>query len=230
VLQEKPWPPPGRTTIHHIRGGELWASETAEGVWAVSWYPHRRDHPDYPGTTIDSAHEPSMPVDQGADAILRWARERFATEDASIVGEVAIEEEAAVEEVDAIERLFDEAGVRTVVSASVGRKSADLLPWALMLKIPLTAFVTGLAAKASEDAWIALKRLVRAIYEARRRPDRADGSIWLDDGERVVILTDRVSDEGFRQVAAGELPPGGHYVWDRERGGWRGYPPGDRAQ
>jgi hypothetical protein len=67
--QRKPSSP---THILHLREGEVWASETLPGLWAVSWYPHRADDPDYPGSTIDSTQE-SMPIEEGPDAILEWA-------------------------------------------------------------------------------------------------------------------------------------------------------------
>lgn len=138
---QKPWPPSTTVRIKYLRDGELWVGETTPGVWAASWYPHRHDHPDYPGVTVDSEHE-RIPVSDGVDAIVEWAEGRLAREDSRIVAEVALEQEASDDEVAEIERLFDEVGAPAIVTASIGRRSGapDLLPWAMLLKVPLGRF------------------------------------------------------------------------------------------
>jgi hypothetical protein len=186
----------------------------------VRWRPHRRDHPDYPEITTDSRKE-SMPTEGGADAVLAWAVERFETDDERIVAEVMLEEEAREGEVEAIEALFDEEGVRSVVTARTARRSAGLLPWPVLIVAPAGVFLTTLAKRAAEDAYQPLKRLVSRVFELRRRPDRPDGAIELAENGRTVILTDKIPDEGFRQLAAGELPSTGYFVWDEEEEGWR---------
>jgi hypothetical protein len=66
-----------------------------------------------------------------------------------------------------------------------------------------------------------LKRLVVKVFELRRRPDRPDGAIELDENGRTVILTDPIPDEGFRQLTEGDLPNSGYFVWDEDDGCWR---------
>jgi hypothetical protein len=80
-----------------------------------------------------------------------------------------------------------------------------------------------LAAKAAGDAYEPLKRLVVRIFELRRRPDRDDVAIQLDENSRSVILTDRIPDEGLRQLTEGKLPSTGYFVWNDEEGGWQRY-------
>jgi hypothetical protein len=197
-------------------------SETEPGFWLVGWHPHRRDHPDYPGVTTDSERE-SMPTEGGADAVLAWAVERFEKRDERIGAEVMLEAEAREGEVDAVEELFDEAGVRSVVTASMHRRSRDLLPWAMVIRAELGIFLAGLVGAAGADAWQTLKRLVARIFELRRRPDRPDGAIELHENGRTVILTDRIPDEGFRQLTEGQLPSSGYFVWDEDEGRWLQY-------
>jgi hypothetical protein len=127
---------------------------------------------------------------------------------------------ASEDEVRAVERLFDEAGVPAIVSAGLERRSVGTLPWAMIVTIPLTAFLTALAGAAGADAWRGLKSFVAGVFEARRAPDRPDGAISWEDERRTVILTDRIPDEGFHQLTSGELPASGYFVWDEERGEW----------
>jgi len=208
--------------VQHLREGEIRASENESGLWVVSWRPHRRDHPDYPETTTDSEKE-SMPTEGGAEAVLAWAVERFGTHDEQIVAEVGLEAGADQAELAAIEDLLDEAGVLSVVRANIEHRSAGPLPWSIFIEAPIGVFFTTLAARAAGDAYEPLKRLVLRIFELRRRPDRPDGTIRLDENGRTVILTDKIPDEGFRQLTAGELPSTGYFVWDEEKGGWQRY-------
>jgi hypothetical protein len=113
--------------------------------------------------------------------------------------------------------------VRSVVRANIEHRSAGPLPWSIFIEAPIGVFFTTLAARAAGDAYEPLKRLVLRIFELRRRPDRPDGTIRLDENGRTVILTDKIPDEGFRQLTAGELPSTGYFVWDEEKGGWQRY-------
>jgi hypothetical protein len=155
--------------------------------------------------------------------VLAWAVDRFETRDERIVAEVMLEEEAGRDEVEAVEALFDEAGVPSVVTARIGRRSAGPLPWTLLIEAPIGVFLTTLAARAAGDAYEPLKCLVVRVFELRRRPDREDGAIRLDENGRIVILTDRIPDEGLRQLTEGKLPSTGYFVWDDEEGAWRQY-------
>jgi hypothetical protein len=95
----------------------------------------------------------------------------------------------------------------------------------MLIKAPLVAFLTALAGKLGTDTANALKEFVAKVYAERRRPDRAEGAIRFDDEDhpRTVILVDRVSDEGYRQLAEGELPESGYFVWDEATSSWRKY-------
>lgn len=103
----------------------------------MSWYPHRTDHPDYPGSTTDSALE-SIPTEGGADTVVEWARKRFEASDRRVIAEVLVEEGVPEDELEALQVLFDEAGAPAVVKAAIARRSADLLPWAMLIKAPAT--------------------------------------------------------------------------------------------
>jgi hypothetical protein len=205
-----------------LRDGEVWARETGPQFWTISWYPHRHDHPDWPGHTTDSSLE-AIPAGEGTDAVLAWARERFDRRDARDLIIAHLEAEASDEDLRAIERVFDEAGTPAIVHASIERRSVGDLPWAILITAPLAAFLAGLGAAAGNDAWRALKAFVHRVYEVRRRPDRADGAIRVDDGARTVILSEAMPDEAYERLAAGELSETGYYVWDTDRGCWRRY-------
>jgi len=206
----------------HLSEGDISANETEPGLWVVSWYPHREDHPDYPGSTTDSNLE-KMPTDGGADAILEWARERFDTHDPRIMAEVLVEEGAPQEELRRLQAIFDEAGAPAVVTAGYARRSADLLPWAMLIKAPLAIFLTTIATQAGIDAWKALKAFVAAVYAERRRPDRSEGTIRFDDDGLTVILSDDLPDAAYEELAGGEFPGAGYFLWDDASGSWRRY-------
>ena len=206
----------------HLREGDVRANETEPGLWVVSWYPHREDHPDYPSSTTDSNRE-AMPTDGGADAILEWARERFGTHDPRIMVDVLVEAGAPQEELRRLQAIFDEAGAPAVVMAGYERRSADPLPWAMLIKAPLAGFLMAIATKAGSDAWDALKAFVKRVYAERRRPGRSEGTIRFDDDGQTVILTDELPDAAYEQLASGEFPDAGYFIWDHPTGAWRRY-------
>lgn len=207
----------------YLRDGVISVTETQPGFWVVNWHPHRTDHPDYPGSTIDSSVE-HMPVEDGPDAIMEWAREHFENRDPRDLVEVSLDDLASDEEVAAVQAAFDDAGVPAVATANVSQRSAGEVPWVVYAMLPVGAFLTAFGAAAGTDAWHGLKRLVLAIYRARGEAAGRDGSIRLDVGDRTAILTDQISDEGFCQLAHDELPPGGYYTWDDAEGAWHRSP------
>ena len=206
----------------HLREGDIEVSETQPGLWVVSWYPHREDHPDFPVSTTDSNRE-QMPIDGGAEAIVEWARDRFDTHDPRIMAEIIVEEGAPEEELRRLQAIFDEAGAPAVITAGYGRRSAELLPWVMLIKAPLGAFLMAIATKAGSDAWDALKVLVKRVYAERRRPGHRDGTIRLDDEALTVILTLDLPDRAYKQLADGEFPATGYFLWDDASGSWRRY-------
>jgi hypothetical protein len=163
-----------------------------------------------------------VPTDGGADAILEWARKRFGTkDDPRVIAEVLVEEGAPQEELQRLQAVFDEAGAPAVVTAGYARRSADLLPWAMLIKAPLGAFLVAIATKAGTDAWDALKAFVAAVYAERRRPHRSEGTIQFDDDGLTVILSDDLPDAAYEQLAGGEFPDAGYFLWDDATGSWR---------
>jgi hypothetical protein len=212
-----------RITQLYLRDGDISVTENEPGHWGVSWNPHRTDHPDYPGVTIDSSTE-QMPIEGGTDAIVEWARERFENRDQRDLVEVSLDELASGEEVAAVQAAFDDEGIPAVATANLARRSAGKLPWEVYATLPVGAFLMAFGAAAGTDAWHGLKRLVLAIFRVRRKATGLDGSIVIVVGDRTVVLSDQVSDEGFRQIAHEALPPGGYYIWDDAEGRWHRSP------
>lgn len=208
-------------TVLHLRDGDVEVWESVFGVPVVMFTPHRRDHPDSPRVTL-SADQYPMPTEGGREAVVEWARAHFSGRDPRDLAEVVIEVGASDDDVRAVERLFDEAGVPAIVSASLRSRSLATMPWAMIVTFPLTAFLAAFAGAAGADAWRALKTFVSNVFEARRDPNRTDGVIRWEDERRAVILTDRIPDAGFQQLVSGELPASGYFVWDEEQGAWRG--------
>jgi hypothetical protein len=211
------------TTRLYLRDGDISVTEKEPGHWVVIWNPHRTDHPDYPGVTLDSSVE-QMPVEGGTDAIVEWAQERFENRDQRDLVEVSLDELASRDEVTAVQAAFDDEGIPAVATANLARRSAGELPWEVYAMMPVVAFLTAFGAAAGPDAWHGLKRLVLTIFRVRRKATGRDGSIVVEVGDRTVVLTDQVSEEGFRQIAHEGLPPGGYYIWDGAEGRWHRSP------
>lgn len=133
---------------------------------------------------------------------------------------VMIESQADPAEVAAVTELFQQLGLAAVVTPKLGRYASGPAPWAMAIEASGPGFYEQLAAAAGTGPEEALEGFVAAIYELRRRADRPDGSIRIEDGERSIALTESVSVEGLREVARGELPAGASYFWDD--GTWQG--------
>src|SRR5687768_7683683 len=93
-----------------LRDGDLWVAETRPGVVAATWLPHRQDHPDFPGLTIDSTHE-RMPTAGGLAAVDEWAHDHFDARDPRDLVEVYLDAGAGDEEIAAVSRAYDDAGL-----------------------------------------------------------------------------------------------------------------------
>jgi len=202
-----------------LREGDVWSSETSPGVWTVMWYPHRRDHPDWPSLTIDSQRE-AIPTEGGSDAVLEWARDHFRRRDERDFAEALIDSLATPDEVAATERAFDEVGFPVIVNPALEFRSRypELIPWTLVLKAPLTAFLTALAAKAGADACDSLRRLVGQLAESRgaRR-----GQVKIEEAEREIVLTTETPEDALRLLARGQIPESGYVLWDDDAKVWR---------
>jgi hypothetical protein len=133
---------------------------------------------------------------------------------------VLIEAQADESEVLAVTELLASLGIDATVTPRLGRYGAGPAPWAMAIEIPGSDFYERLAGATGLDADAALGRLVAAVYELRRRPDRPNGSIRIEDGRRSVSLSERVPPEGLREVVSGKLAPNASYFWDDDR--WSG--------
>jgi len=106
-----------------------------------------------------------------------------------------------------------------LISASYGPYSAEHTTWIVVIVAPLTAFASGLAAKAGADTWNALKGFVARIYEERRKLGNQHGTIELDEGHGRIGLNDSLPDEAYEALA--ELDEEGLYFWTISQRAWR---------
>jgi hypothetical protein len=188
-------------------------------VWTVIWYPHRSDHPDAPSLTIESSSH-TFPTDGGADRVLEWAEEYFRRRDPRDFAEILVESFATHDEVAAIERAFDEAGFPVIVNPALEFRSADpeLIQWSLVVKAPLTVFLTAIATRAAGDVYDGLRSLIKWLAESRG--GRA-GSVAIEEADRTVVLATENPDDALRQLADGKVPESGYVVWDDVSKVWR---------
>lgn len=146
------------------------------------------------------------------------------------VKEVVIEDTAPPEHAGAVKTAFARAGFDVEVEAAYGRRSLDLLPWAVIvvlgypIKSFLDGFLTRIGEDVADDSYDSFKTLIRDIIEARRGAGTGEGSIKISDPEHtnVVVpslLSDRAID-GLRGLDW-DAVRGDYLVWDELREVWR---------
>lgn len=129
------------------------------------------------------------------------------------VVKVLIEADASADTVAEVTSLLDSLGVCALVTAQLGRYGAQSGAWAMAIETQDDGFFARLADSAGAEPGVALESFVSRIRDGRGADGAGDGSIRIDDGQRIVNLTSNVSAEGLRQVAHGELPAGSKYFW-----------------
>lgn len=197
----------------NLREGSVTVSGSP-GSFLVSWRPIRGDHPDAPELLVERD-------DADSEQVVEWARQFFEKRDPRHLITVLIEADADPEDVRALRALFDEMGVPAIVEAGYSRASAETLPWIMLIKAPLTAFVTALAAKAGSDAWDALREAIARIFATRKHTVRLGGSIVVEDDGRTVVLKDDLPEDALRALTAGDAPTSGYLIWDPDLQAWR---------
>ena len=140
--------------------------------------------------------------------------------------EVLLEAEASDDEVAAVAAAFTEAGIDAHVRLDPACKGAGgEFPWMVAISLPATAFFTAVAAKAGEDAYESLKKLVRRLYDARRASRFPRGRVSLLDIDtgKSFTLPPELSDEAWHQFSAAGPDDFAASVfrWDREKGEWQ---------
>lgn len=101
--------------------------------------------------------------------------------------EVSLEAEASPADQAAVAGVFESADIQADVRADYIRRSADLLPWLIVIGVVAARFlwaaVGGAGDEAGRDAWKGLKWLVNALYEARRPSQSPQGGVSISDQE-----------------------------------------------
>lgn len=105
-------------------------------------------------------------------------------------------------------------GVAAELGEIPARRSTQALAWAVLVSLPLTAFLSEIGSKASDDAYAgltaAIRRILRRDRETARLPGTSDteasGADRADDTapSRVMILQDPGT--GLRIVLEADLP------------------------
>jgi hypothetical protein len=143
---------------------------------------------------------------------------------------VSLDEAASPEEVAAVTAVFGRAGFEADVDANFGRKSAALLPWAIIvfLGTPLAkffwAFFGRLGKRAADDVYPSLREFIKELIAARSSSAAPRGDIrFMDRDGTNLIVSAEITDEAIDALAQldWEAMRGGWLLWDTERGEWR---------
>jgi hypothetical protein len=97
--------------------------------------------------------------------------------------EVSLEAEASAADREAVVRVFESADIQADVRADYIRRSADLLPWLIVIGVVAARFLWaalgGAGDEAGRDTWRGLKSLVTGLYEARRSSESPQGGVSI---------------------------------------------------
>jgi hypothetical protein len=183
------------------------------------WYPHRSDHPDWPSLTLDSSTA-AISTARGSGSVLDWANEFFEQRDERDFAEALADSFATHAEVAAIERAFDDAGFPVIVNPTLEFRSRypELISWSIVLKAPLTVFLTAIATRASGDVYDAAKRWLKALIDAR---SGNAGTVTIEEDDRMIVISTDIPDDALRKLSDGAVPPDGYVVWDVVERTWR---------
>jgi hypothetical protein len=131
---------------------------------------------------------------------------------------------AAPHEVAAIEAAFRNAGFDADVKADLERRGIGQYPWVVYVMVPMGLFLRKFLELAAEDAWVALKRLVTQVREARKASLAPPGSVLVVDKttHETIVLLGNEPDEAFQQLAKLDIrqTDSGHLYWDDKVARW----------
>jgi hypothetical protein len=106
---------------------------------------------------------------------------------------VSINEFASKEELEGVEEAFRSAGIEVEVEANYFMKSADAVPWIVLVSVGFAAggFFRGYFGKLGADAATKTQEWVRALRKARESSPALPGSVVIKDANRnTVVLGD----------------------------------------
>jgi hypothetical protein len=143
--------------------------------------------------------------------------------------EVSLEAEASAADRAAVARVFESADIQADVRADYIRRSADLLPWLIVIGVVAVRFlwaaVGGAGDEAGRDAWKGLKWLVTTLYDARRSSQSPQGGVSISDQEAGVEIQfpPDLPDLAYIRITQMESPSAplsGILRWDNDAQDW----------
>jgi len=145
--------------------------------------------------------------------------------DPYIEGPVAIETEASPEQLAAVAEEFARAGFGVEVEASYARRSADLLPWVILLELRVQTkpFFDAFLTQAGADTYTAIKNFLRRMSQARKGAGTGEGEIRIRDPDKTwVILRSTLPDEAIEALRDldWDAVRGDYLEWDYSRKVW----------
>ncbi len=135
--------------------------------------------------------------------------------------EWVLDRDAPSDEVDAVAQIALEEGLPGRVRASYSQKSAEDMPWIVLILVPLVPFLKGFFEEAGRTGYHDLRRLVRRLFAARRK---GQGHVEISDRDSLttIVFPPELPDEAFKQfVKLGlENIRGKYWVWDPDQNSW----------
>ena len=139
--------------------------------------------------------------------------------------DINLDSTASDSEVAAVKAVLREEGIHGSVEASLGRRGLGEFAWAIIIFVPIEAFLVRffatLGKEAGRDAYQGLRRVVSRLFGARRN---SNGSVVLsdDDTGTTIVFSADLPEEAYTQLAQKSLEQlkGGYWTWDSNLKEW----------
>ena len=142
------------------------------------------------------------------------------SERSSIDVEWVLDEEASSDEVAAVAQIALEEGLPGQVTASYGRRSAEVMEAITLIQTQVIPLLKGFLAVSS--AYKDLRRFLSRLYAARRK---GQGHVEISDRGSLtkIVFTPDLPEEAFKQLAKLGLEniDGESWRWDSNQGCWK---------
>ena len=149
--------------------------------------------------------------------------------DDNISLDIVLEMEAPPEEVTAIQKVVDDAGISASVKPTYLRLSAEELPWLIFFLTPLWVFFRAfleaagaeIGKEVGREASQVMHQFILQLYNARKNPN-GNMALWDPGTHSHVTLEQDLPEEAYRQLAqmGPELLEGHHWAWDHDQNQW----------
>jgi hypothetical protein len=143
-----------------------------------------------------------------------------------VIADVYLDDKASPAELAGIRETFRKHGFDVEPEANYMRKSADVLPWVVVVVLltPIGSFFRAFGERAGQDAYDAVQAWVREVWEARAASEASEGSLAVEDSDGThLILSTNIPPEALAALSEIDwaAQQGRYLTWDEVGRVWR---------